>query len=463
LTLYRRFFEEIRRAKPHILSDKEEAVLAKAGQILDANTSIFGVLNHTDFIFPLIEDADGEQVRLTHARYGKYMEDRNRRVRKEAFESYYSLYEQYRNTLATTLRGQVQTHNYLADLRGFASARERALFNNEIPEAVYDQLVATVRDHLPLLHDYIRLRRDRLELDELHCYDLYVPMAEDIRLKFSYPEACELVSEALRPMGEEYLEVVRTALSERWIDVYENVGKTSGGYSSGTYGTNPFILLNWRETLDMVYTLIHEIGHSVHSWYSRRHQPYTYSNYPIFLAEIASTTNENLLTRYLLDHETDPKVRAYIAGHYLDGFKGTVFRQTQFAEFEQLIHEEDQKGTALTADFLSQRYGELNQIYYGPDLVQDPPIRLEWSRIPHFYYNYYVYQYATGFSAATAFAEQILTGGPSAVKRYIGFLQAGSSAPPIDVLKQAGLDMTSDAPIRHALQTFARFTEELKG
>lgn len=462
LHLYQRFFEKIQRNKRHVLSDKEETLLAKAGQIFDTNSNVFSILTDADFVFPKVKDGNDEVVQITHGRYGKLMEDRNREVRKNTFESYYSVFEQYRNTLATTLRGEVQIHNYLSQIRGFSSARERALFNNEIPESVYDNLVASVNDNLPLLHQYVELRRDRLDLPDFHSYDLYVPMAADIKMKFTYEAARDLVLEALRPMGDEYINLIHRAFGERWIDVYENKGKTSGGYSSGTYGTNPFILLNWRETLDMVYTLIHELGHSVHSWYSRTTQPYIYAGYPIFLAEIASTTNENLLTHYLLQHETNQEMRDYVIGHYLDGFKGTVFRQTQFAEFEQQIHLADQEGIALTADYLSEEYGKLNQRYYGPTLEQDPAIRLEWSRIPHFYYNFYVYQYATGFSAATTFSETILQEGRPAVERYIDFLKAGSSAPPIEVLQKAGLDMTSPEPVNYALQVFGRYLEEAR-
>ncbi|MGI6546642.1 MAG: oligoendopeptidase F [Fastidiosipilaceae bacterium] len=461
LQMYRRYFADVLRSKPYTLSDKEETLLAKAGQIFDNNSTLFSVLNNADFVFPKVKNGKGETVQITHGRFGELMEDRDREVRRNSFESYYSVYEQFKNTLAAALRGEIQTHNYLAAIRGFSSARERALFNNEIPESVYDHLVLSVNEHLHLLHRYVALRKDRLGLTDFHSYDLYVPMAQDTHLKFTYEDARCLVLDALRPMGTEYMNVVNRAFAERWIDVYETVGKASGGYSSGTYGTNPFILLNWRETLDMVYTLIHEIGHSVHSWYSRSSQPYVYSDYPIFLAEIASTTNENLLTRFLLDNETDQAVRDYVSAHYLDGFKGTVFRQTQFAEFEHLIHRADQEGVALTADFLSEEYDKLNRRYYGSDLLENKQIRLEWSRVPHFYYNYYVYQYATGFSAATMFSEMILDEGESAVKRYIGFLKAGSGAPPIDVLRRAGLDMTSREPIDHAMNTFAKYLEVL--
>lgn len=462
LAVYRYFFEELNRLKPHLLSDREERLLGKAAQILDQNDAIFSLLNDADLVFPAVENGRGERIQLTHGRYSQLMEAPEQSVRRAAFEGYYGVYRQFNRTFAGTLAGQIRTDNYLAAVRGYGSARERALNENNIPESVHDHLIAAVRERLPLLHRYVRLRRRALGLDALHSYDLYAPMVSDFAEPVTYGQAKETVLEALRPMGSAYLDIVERAFAERWIDVCENIGKTSGAYSGGTYGTPPYILLNWRDTVNMMYTLIHELGHSVHSWYSRTAQPYIYSDYGIFLAEIASTTNENLLTRHLLGTARDGGLKAYVAAHYLDGFKATVFRQTQFAEFEHIIHEADRGGQALTADYLNETYGELNRRYYGADLVFDPEIALEWSRIPHFYYNYYVYQYATGFSAATAFADRILSEGQPAVDAYIRYLKAGSSAPPIEVLRAAGLDMTTPEPVHRALDAFERTLDLLE-
>lgn len=462
LAVYRYYFEELNRLKPHLLSDREERLLGKASQILDQNDTVFSLLNDADLIFPTVRNGQGDSVRLTHGRYSQLMEASEQSVRRAAFEGYYSVYRQFNRTFAGTLGGQVRTDNYLAEIRGYGSARERAMNENNIPESVHEHLISAVNERLSLLHRYVRLRRKALGLEELHSYDLYAPMVSDFAEPVTYERAKKTVLEALRPMGGAYLNIVEQAFSARWIDVCENTGKTSGAYSGGTYGTPPYILLNWRDTVNMMYTLIHELGHSVHSWYSRAAQPDLYSDYSIFLAEIASTTNENLLTRHLLSTARDEGLKAYIAAHYLDGFKATVFRQTQFAEFEHAIHEAGRRGAALTADYLNETYGELNRRYYGADLVFDPEIAFEWSRIPHFYYNYYVYQYATGFSAATAFADRILSEGQPAVDAYIRYLKAGSSAPPIEVLRAAGLDMTTPEPVHRALDAFERTLDLLE-
>ncbi|PET69558.1 oligoendopeptidase F, partial [Bacillus sp. AFS001701] len=337
-----------------------------------------------------------------------------------------------------------------------------ALSNNEIPEIVYDQLVSTVNDNLNLLHRYIAIRKKALKLDEIHMYDLFTPLVEEVKMEVKYEEAKEILLKALKPLGDEYVEILKEAYESRWVDVVENKGKRSGAYSSGAYGTNPYILMNWQDNVNNLFTLAHEFGHSVHSYHTRKNQPYVYGDYSIFVAEVASTCNEAILNDYLLKNTEDPKQRLYLLNHYLETFRGTVFRQTMFAEFEHQIHVLAQNGEALTPDLLTKTYYELNQKYFGDEIVIDELIGLEWSRIPHFYYNYYVYQYATGFSAATALSKQILEEGEPAVERYLGFLKAGSSDYPIEVLKKAGVDMTSSQPIVEALKVFEEMLNEME-
>ncbi|WP_167629966.1 oligoendopeptidase F [Listeria valentina] len=462
LELYKHVLEELNLSRPYILSEKEEAILANAGEVLGSSSNTFSTLNNADLKFPVIRDEDGNEVEITHGRYGKLLESGDRRVREEAFKGLYSVYEGLKNTLAQTLNGQVKKSNFYASVRGYQSAREAALSGNHIPETVYDSLVQTVNQHLPLLHRYVAMRKKVLDLKDLRMYDMYTPLSSEVKLEFTYEEAKELVLEALKPLGEEYQEILKKAFANRWIDVVENKGKRSGAYSSGAYSTNPYILLNWQNNIDNVFTLAHELGHSVHSYYTRTNQPYIYGDYSIFLAEVASTTNENLLTDYLLKKYEDPKVRAYLLNHYLDGFKGTVFRQTQFAEFEHLIHQADQNGEALTAEFLTEQYFKINKNYYGDSVQYDPEIGYEWSRIPHFYMNYYVYQYATGFSAASALSAKILHEGTPAVEAYLDYLKAGSSDFPIEVLKRAGVDMTSSQVVEDALKVFEERLVELE-
>lgn len=461
LELYRHFVEQIISERAHILPAEQEALLAGASEIFGSSADTFSIMNNADLKFPVVKNDEGEDVQLTHGVYGQLLESTNRNVREQAFKSLYSVYHQFRNTFASTLSTHVKGHNYKAKIRGYGSAREAALSGNHIPEDVYETLTLVVNQYLPLLHRYVELRKELLGLDELHMYDLYTPLLAEAPVKFSYEEAQAKALEALKPLGEEYLEVVKKAFAERWIDVVENQGKRSGAYSSGAYDTQPYILLNWHDRLDELYTLVHEMGHSVHSYFTR-HTPYVYGDYSIFLAEIASTTNENLLTSYLLETEKDPKIRAYIINHYLDGFKGTIFRQTQFAEFEHFIHTEDAAGNPLTSEHLSKFYGELNMKYYGPIVVNDEEIKDEWSRIPHFYYNYYVYQYATGFSAASALAKRIVEAEPDALEKYLTYLKSGSSDYPIEVMKKAGVDMTQPTYIEDAMEIFAQRLDELE-
>ncbi|PQF05128.1 oligoendopeptidase F [Enterococcus faecium] len=462
LEVYRHYIQQIVDNRAHVLSADQESLLAGAGEIFEASSDTFAVLNNADLVFPTIEGENGEKVQLSHGVYGQLLESTDRSVREDAFKGLYSVYEQFRNTFASTLSTHIKGHNFKAKVRNYSSAREASLSNNHIPESVYDTLVDVVNKHLPLLHRYMELRKRLLEVEKLHMYDLYTPVLGEAPITFTYEEAKEKALEALKPMGEEYMTIVEKAFSERWIDVVENKGKRSGAYSSGSYDTNPYILLNWHDTLDQLFTLVHEMGHSVHSYFTRSSQPYVYGDYSIFLAEIASTTNENILTEYLLETEKDPRVRAYVLNHYLDGFKGTVFRQTQFAEFEHFMHTEDEKGVPLTSEYLSDSYGKLNAKYYGPAVEEDPEIKFEWSRIPHFYYNYYVFQYSTGFSAASALAKRILSQEPDALENYLAYLKAGNSDYPVEVMKKAGVDMTQAAYIEDAMSMFEQRLNELE-
>ncbi len=462
LQLYRKILEDINRQRPHVLSEKEEILLAEAQEALSTGAKTFGMLNNADLTFPVIRDENDEDISLTHGRYIRFMESSNRRVRKDAFKALYDTYDKFKNTFASTLSGTIKTHNFIAKQRKYQSARQLALDNNNIPEAVYDNLIDVVNEKLPLLHRYVGLRKKVLNVDELHMYDLYTSLVKDVEMKFTFEEAKEIVLKGLAPLGAEYGKILQEGLNNRWIDVEENKGKRSGAYSSGSYGTNPYILLNWQNNVDNTLTLAHELGHSLHSYYTRKHQPYCYGDYSIFVAEVASTCNEALLYNYLLNNLDDEEKKLYILNNFLEGFRGTVFRQTMFAEFEHDIHIREQQGEALTADKLNEIYYDLNKKYFGEDVVIDSDIAIEWARIPHFYYNYYVYQYATGYSAAQSLANQILTEGDKAVERYLEFLKAGSSDYPINALKKAGVDMTTKEPIIEAFSVFEKKLTEME-
>jgi len=462
LELYRHELEKIRKKRPHVLSEKEESILAQADDVMKTASNTFGMLNNADLKFPTIRDEDGDEVEVTHGRFIQFLESRNRRVRKDAFMAVYHTYEKFKNTFASTLSGAVKKNNFTASVRRYQSARHAALARNHIPEEVYDQLVQTVNEHLPLLHRYVSLRKRALKLDEQHMYDLYTPLVPDFEYKVTYKEAQDILIDSLHVLGEEYQSILKKAFQERWVDVYENQGKRSGAYSSGSYSTNPYILMNWQDNMESLFTLAHEFGHSVHSYYTRKTQPYVYGDYPIFLAEVASTCNEALLQDHLTKHTDDRNKQLYLINHYLESFRRTVFRQTMFAEFEHLIHQKVQAGEALTAESLTDLYYNLNKKYFGDDIVIDREIGLEWARIPHFYYNYYVYQYATGFSAAAALSQQILDEGKPAVDRYIQFLKSGNTDYPIELLKKAGVDMTTAEPIRAALQIFGEKLDEFE-
>ncbi|MGG2093202.1 oligoendopeptidase F [Bacillus sp. S13(2024)] len=463
LKVYEHALEEITRQRPHVLSEAEEALLAQASEVMSASSNTFGTLNNADLKFPSIQDENGEEVEVTHGRYIQFLESDDRRVRHDAFHAVYETYGKYKNTFASTLNGAIKRNNFYGNVRKYDSARQAALSNNNIPEPVYDQLVETVNENLHLLHRYIDIRKRALGLEELHMYDLYTPLVPEVKMNVTYKEAQDILLQSLDVLGEEYVDILKEAYENRWVDVYENKGKRSGAYSSGAYGTNPYVLMNWHDNVNNLFTLAHEFGHSVHSYYTRKTQPYVYGDYSIFVAEVASTCNEALLNDYLLKTTDDKKKRLYLLNHYLEGFRGTVFRQTMFAEFEHVIHQKVQEGHAATPDMLTEIYYELNKKYFGDSLVIDKEIGLEWSRIPHFYYNYYVYQYATGFSAATALSKQILEEGKPVVERYINeFLKAGSSDYPIEVLKKAGVDMTSSEPVKEAMQVFEEKLNELE-
>lgn len=463
LKLYHQAIDRINLQRGHVLSAEQEALLAQASDAIGSASTTFGMLNNADMEFPIIKDEDGNEVQISHGNFIRFLESQDRSVREEAFKKVYETYGKYRNTFASTLSGTIKKDNFYATVRNYQSAREAALSGNNIPESVYDNLVDTVNKNLHLLHRYVKLRKKVLGLEELHFYDLYTPLVKDLKMEVTYNEAKDIVVKALAPLGEEYTNILKEGFENRWVDVVENKGKRSGAYSSGTYGTNPYILMNWQDNVNNLFTLAHEFGHSVHSYFTRKHQPYPYGNYSIFVAEVASTCNEALLNDYLIKNTEDKQKRLYLINHFLEGFRGTVFRQTMFAEFEHVIHQKDQNGEALTPDLLTKEYYALNKKYFGTDIHIDEEIGLEWARIPHFYYNYYVYQYATGFSAAQALSKQILEEGEPAVNRYIdNFLKAGSSDYPIEVLKKAGVDMTTSEPIEAACKVFEEKLNEME-
>ncbi len=454
LSLYRQQLDDINRNRPHVRSTEVEAVLAAAGEITEVPDGIFSMIDNADLKLPQIQNEKGEEVQLTKGNYLVYIRSIDRRVRKEAFEGMHGTFLKQRNTIAATLAGQVKGNIFFTRQRSFGSSRERALARYNIPISVYENLVETVGKHIHLLNRYMKLRKRLLQLDELHMYDLYVPIVKETTDEISYAEACDTVVTALAPLGENYISILKQAFKKRWIDVYETPGKRGGAYSGGGYKTLPFILLNFQNKRDSMYTLAHELGHSMHSYFTRSNQPFQYGDYTIFVAEVASTLNEGLLTEYLLRTTDDPTIRLAILNHSLEDLRGTLFRQTMFAEYEQQIHSQAEQGQPLTADSLSAMYRSMNEKYYGGEAFIDELIDIEWARIPHFYYNFYVYQYATGISAACALVQQILQEGQPAVDRYLKFLSSGSSDYSIELLKKAGVDMTSPEPVRQALQLF---------
>ena len=460
LKIFEFFMEKLIKSKEHVLSKKEEEIIANMGHIMQTPSKTFSMLNNADIKFNDVVDSKGEVLPMNHSRYQVYMESNDRVLRENAYNSMYEAYKNLKNTFATTLEGVVLNHMVTAKLKKYTSSRNAALTHNYIDEKVYDALIHAVNDKLPLLHQYIELRKKLLKVDEIHMYDLHTNLVDNVDLKFTFEEAKEIILEAISVLGEEYVGIVKRAFDERWIDYAENEGKRSGAYSSGSYTTNPFILISWKGTIDNLFTLIHELGHSLHSYYTRNFQPAVYGYYTIFLAEVASITNEVLLSNYLMNKYKDNKeVKAYLLNNNLDSIRGTLFRQTQFAEFEYEMHKSLEEGKPLTADYITKLYGEINEKYYGKSMTYDDNIPYEWTRIPHFYYNFYVYQYATGISAAYAFAHRILTMGEEAVELYKGYLKAGASKYPLDVLKEAGVDMSTNEPVYSCL---AIFEENLK-
>jgi oligoendopeptidase F len=462
LAKYRHTLEEMRRQKAHILSKAEEALLAGVGNVSQAPGTIFSMLNNADLKFPKVKDENGNEVELTQGRYIQFLESKNREVREAAFKAMYETYGKLKNTIASTLSANVTKNIFYSRARKYPSALEMSLYGDNIPKSVYTNLIDTIHKHLPLMHRYMELRKKLLKLDELHMYDLFAPLVEEFKMDITFEQAKGTVKESLKPLGEDYLGVLQEGFENSWIDVYENEGKRSGAYSWGAFGTHPYVLLNHKDNLNSMFTLTHEMGHALHSYYSDNNQDYRDAQYTIFLAEVASTLNEALLMDYMLKKSTDPKEKMYLLTYYADQFRTTVFRQTMFAEFEKIIHEKAEQGESLTPQELSKIYYDLNKQYYGPNMVIDKDIEMEWARIPHFYTSFYVYKYATGFSAATSFAKQILEEGAPAVDRYLGFLKSGGSDYSINILKKAGVDMSTPEPIEQAMSVFEELITQME-
>lgn len=454
--------QEMKREKAHVLTQAEEALLAQVGNLSQAPQTIFGMLNNADMKFPNILDEHGNEVELTHGRYIQFLENPNRELRERAFKAIYSAYARQKNTIGATLTANINKNIFYANVRKYPSVLEKALYGDNIPKEVYTNLIDTIHEGLPLLHRYIALRKKLLGVDELHMYDLFAPLVEEFKMDITYEEAKATVAEGLQPLGEDYQKALSAGYNEGWIDVYENEGKRTGAYSWGAYGVHPYVLLNHKDNLNSMFTLAHEMGHALHSYYSDNALPYRDAQYTIFLAEVASTTNEALLMDYLLKKSTDPKEKMYLLTYYADQFRTTVFRQTMFAEFEMITHARAEAGESLTPQELSKIYYDLNVKYHGEGMHVDQDIEMEWARIPHFYNSFYVYKYATGFSAATSFSKQILEEGQSAVDRYTGFLQSGGSDYSINILAKAGVDMSTPAPIREAMSVFEALITEME-
>jgi oligoendopeptidase F len=466
LAVYKRYLDNITRMRNHTLSQKEEELLALSGEIAHSYKHIFSMLNNVDLQFGMIVNDEGQKEQLSHGNFLRFMESHQQKVRKEAFETLYSAYEKNKNTLASLYASSVKKDVFYARVRNYESSLAGSLFADNVSTDVYDNLIRTVRAGLPLFKRYLALRKKLLALKELHMYDIYAPLFGQSHKKYTYEQACDLIKEALSPLGQEYVQILDRGLHDGWVDVYENKGKSSGAYSSGVYDSKPYILLNYQGNLNSVFTLAHEAGHSMHSYFSCQKQCYMYAYYRIFVAEVASTVNENLLTDYLLTHATDPEEKKIILNNYLEDFRGTVFRQTMFAEFEKITHQMVESGQSLNADSLSEIYYQLNRDYFGDEVILDDKIAFEWSRIPHFYRAFYVYKYATGFSAASALSSGLLCKDVLKVQenrqKYLDFLAGGDSADPLDLLAMAGVDMKSAKPIVIALEMFEKRLDELE-
>lgn len=461
LRIYKHFIEDSLRNKKHVLSMEEETLLAQMGEMSEASQQTFAMLNNADLKFPSIKNEEGQEVEITQGNFIPFMRSKDRRVRKDAYEALYTTYDSFKNTFAQTLGGEIKKNIFNSRVRNYDSSLKASLFTNNVDVDVYENLIDSVHENLDAMHKYMDIRKRALGLEELRMYDIYTPMVQDFEIDVEYEEAKQLMLEGLDPLGKEYLEGVEEGLKDRWIDVYENAGKRSGAYSSGTYDSKPYILLNYQNQLDDVFTLVHEMGHSMHSYLTRKYQPAVYGSYSIFVAEVASTTNEALLLDYLLKNSQSKEEKLYLLNHYLEQFRGTVFRQTMFAEFEKIIYEHVENGGTLTPDYLSDTYKDLNIKYYGDSINVDDYIAMEWARIPHFYYNYYVFQYATGYSAAISFSQKILNEGQESRDSYLEFLKSGSSDYPIKVLKKAGVDMTTKDPVNNAMKIFRELVDEM--
>ena len=462
LAFYKKYIDDILRGKPHTLSEKEEEILAGVSDISGVAENVYDMLSYADLEFPEIDDEEGKKVKLTNSNFSLFLKSKNRRVREDAFKAVYSTYDKYKNTFASTLYGGIKSEIFYAKMRKHKSALEGSLFNDDVSVDVYNNLILAMDENLSSLNKYIDLKKKFLNLEDIHMYDLYVPLTENFDMNIPYEKAQEIILKALRPLGEEYLSIIKRAFSEGWIDVYENEGKQGGAYSWGSYDSHPYILMNYHDDLNSLFTLIHELGHSVHSYYSRSSQEYLYSDYKIFVAEVASTLNELLLINYLLENSTSKEERIYLLNYYLEQFRTTVYRQTMFAEFEKITHEKVENKEPLTAKEFIEIYYNLNEKYYGKSCCVDKEIGLEWARIPHFYSNFYVYKYATGFSAASALSSQILSEGEEAVNRYINFLKSGGSEYPLNQLRAAGVDMEKKESVDKALKVFEGLVDKLE-
>lgn len=462
LSFYKKYVDEILRDKPHTLTEKEEEILAAVSDLSTVPENVYEMFSFADLKFPEIKGEDGKDIRITHGNYSTFLKSKDSRVRKGAFEAVYSTYEDYKNTFASTLYGGIKSEIFYSKMRNYKSAIESSLFQDDISVDVYYNLISAVDENLDILNRYVDIRKKYLNIDEMHMYDLYVPITSNFDMKITYEEAQDIILKALKPLGEEYLSIVKRAFNERWIDVYENEGKQGGAYSWGSYDSSPYILMSYKDDLNSLFTLIHELGHSMHSYYSKHNQEYLYSSYKIFVAEVASTLNELLLVNYLLENSSSKEERIYLLNYYLEQFRTTVYRQTMFAEFEKITHERVEAGEPLTAKEFTDIYYDLNKKYYGKSCIVDEEIGLEWARIPHFYSNFYVYKYATGFSAASALSEKILNEGKSAVEKYIEFLKSGGSDYPLNQLRAAGVDMEKKESIEKALDVFKELVEELE-
>ncbi len=460
LKVYKHEIEDMLRQKAHVLSDKEEKLLAMSGEMAETADNVFSIFNTADLKFPEIKDEDGNDIELTHGRYGTFLESKNRDVRKDAFYAMYDTYSKYRNSLGAMLSGSIKTEIFYAKVRNYESCIKAALDADNIPLTVYDKLIETVNNGLPLLWKYLNIKKKAIGLDEMHMYDLYVPYADPPMKNIAYNDAVDMVKKGLAPLGKDYTDLINTAVNDGWIDVYENRGKTTGAYSWGTFPYHPYVLLNYQGNSDDVMTLAHELGHAFHSYYTYKNQPFIYSSYTIFVAEVASTVNEALLVQYLLKNSTDKNEKTYILENFLEAFRGTIFRQVMFAEFEKLTHESFEKGEPLTQEGFSKIHYDLNKKYFGEDIIIDQAIEMEWARIPHFYNAFYVYKYATGFSAAIAIADAILEDKPDAVLNYKRFLSSGSSDYSLELLKRAGVDMSTSKPVEDALSFFNKLLNQ---